>query len=543
MASLPDINPILRAAQSTSTLVDTDTAAIIKATDTQAELANNEADAQIAIGANNIIIKNAQNAGALAAQQARLKAGAIFGADLNQQGEQISATTDIWQQAYQEKMRSLAEIRRKDSVGFMDNPLGYIINQFSVNDDIRRHNTALEIEQAAKQHIDEINSMSNATAVNQKNFEVSITQASIDAEADNLAKAATINADKAKIAGLGYNIEGLKAAINASKEQTALKFQVLGAQHAQESLRLAMDNYALHKQEFEWRKEEKAKAGEADEFFIDRIQEGLKVMYGDKAPDLVANPKLARQYLTLLKSNSPAGKEAVDAYLAGQSGVLGGNPAQVIDSLQSNIKFQFTPAQKPIKDIFEQATQMVQAENANMPGSVTKENYKDKLNTAVMSLVKKQQELVEPGANNVFNIGSLSTVASMPGVNNLPVVTKVLAPAITAGATFDDPKQVYATIMTAVQNKQVTLAEAADGITALYQKGVTTNMQTRQLTKFGIPVGDTVPYNVRIETKPGNLFGSSETVDLTNKAAVTRAMMKTMTMQYMQDVNPSGWVK
>jgi hypothetical protein len=534
-----DLGAILEAANNTSGVIGQASTAQIGMRNAQADLQNTSADLQLDIGANNAIIEQVKNQGALASQNARLKAGAIFGADLNQQGEQITQNVDLWNGAYQQKLKSLKDIQEKDSVGFMDNPLGFIINQFSVNDDIRSHNSALEIEQAAKQHIDEINQMSNATAQNQKNFEISINQAAIDASAKNTADTAQVAANKAKTDGLNYNIEGLQTAINASKEQTALKFQSLSAANAQAQLGLAMQNYALHKQEFDWKKEEKAKAAEGDDFFVDRIQAGLKVMYGDKAPDLSASPKLARQYLMLLKSNSPAGKEATDAYMAGQSGVLGGSPAQVIDSIGNGVAFQFTPAQAPIKKLFDLVTQEVSQGVAS--GAVTKANYQSTINNTVTGKLNTYLKDIEPGSgNNPFNIGAVSSIIQMPGVSNLPLAKNILAPAVISGAKLDDPKQVYSTAISAINSGKLSIADAADGLVTLYQKGVDTNLATRQLTKFGIvPTENMHSYKTQIEVDPTSAFGGTEIVDMTNANAVKRAIMKTMATNFA-DRHSSG---
>ena len=530
-------NPILEAAYgsafSTSKVVDTNSTAIAAARNTQADTAYDTAGLQIDLGNQDVIVQTTKLQGELATQNARLKAGAIFGADLNQVGEKISENQAIFESAYQRKMAALRDIDKRDSVSFMDNPLGFIINQFAVNDDIRNHNNALEQEQAAAQHIQDINALSNATAVNQKNFEISVTQASIDAGAKKILDTAQINANAATVAGLGYNVEALQTAINASKEQTAIKFQVLGAQNAQQSLALAMDNYALHKQEFDWKKEEKAKAQEGDDYFVDRIQAGLKVMYGDKAPDLGASPKLGRQMLMLLKSGGAAGKEATDAYMAGQSGILGGSPAQVIDLLKSGVALQFTPQQEPIKKIFDVAVQKTSEGVA--AGSVTKANYQEVLNGEVKKLTDGYLRNIEPGSgNNPFNIGSVSAILTMPAVASTALAQKVLAPAINTGVKFDDPKQVYAAAIEGIGSGKVSVAEAVDGITALYQKGVDTNLASRNLAKFGIVPNENMhSYNTQVVTDPGALFGGTAIVDLTNKNAVTRSVLKTLAMSKM----------
>lgn len=534
-------NPILAAAQSAQTQMANAGTEIAEARQSQAELSTESANLQVDIGLNNQIIEGAKNQAALATQNARLKAGAIFGADLNQQGEQISKATAIWQSAYERQLASAQAIEEKDKVAFTDNPLQYIVNQFTINQDIEAHNAALKVKNVAKEHIEEINALSNATAVNQSNFSQSITQASVDAASKNTLNTALIQANQAKIASLGYNVEGLKDAVNMSKEALGVMFNVQSMQNQQAQLKLAMDNYALHKEEFKWKQDEHAAQEATDEYLVGRIQKGLESMYGDKAPNLQANPKLAKQYLTLMKSNTPAGKEAVDAYMAGgASGVLGGNSGQVIDMMKSGINLQFTPAQEPIK-------QLLSASHSEFVGSINagvtaKPSNAAEFNRAVSSVVENKVNAmlknVKPGdGDNIFNIGAVDQLLKMPGVADTALTQKVLGPAATAGVKFDDPKQVYATVTAALEKKQISINEAVEGITALYQKGVKTNLETRQLTKFGIPLPTNMPYNTGVVVDPYSLLGGTEVVNLTDKNQVTRALMKT-TSSLFSKINP-----
>lgn len=530
-------NPILAAASAAQSQMANAGIEIASARQSQADLATETANAQLDIGLNNQIIEGAKNTAALSEQNARMKAGAIFGADLSLQGEQISKATEIWQAAYERQLSAAQAIEAKDAVGFTDNPLQYIINQFTVNQDIEAHNAALGVKTVAKQHIDEINALSNQTAKNQANFTQSITQASLDAASKNTLNTALLAANKAKIESLGYNVQGLQDAVQMSKEQLGVMFNVQSMQNQQAQLKLAMDNYALHKEEFEWKQADHAAAEATDEYLIGRIQKGLESMYGDRAPNLNANPKLAKTYLALMKSNTPAGKEAVDAYMAGgASGVLAGNAGQVIDMMKSGVNLQFTPAQQPIKQLLNSAhSEFVGAINA---GTIAKPTNAGEFNRAVSGVVEKKigemLKNVKPGdGDNFFNIGSVDQILKMPGVADTALTQKVLGPATAAGVKFDDPKQVYATVTAALANKQITVNEAVEGITALYQKGVKTNLETRQLVKFGIPLPTNMPYNTQVQTDPKALLGGTELINLTDKAQVTRALMKTLAYSNM----------
>jgi hypothetical protein len=260
------------------------------------------------------------------------------------------------------------------------------------------------------------------------------------------------------------------------------------------------------------------------------MQKGFEVMYGKDAPNLVASPKLARQYLMLLKSNTPAGKEATDAYMAGQSGVLGGSPAQVTEALKFGIRFQFTPVQEPIRTLFDTATQEIATGVAN--GTIQKAGAVDAYNARVRAKVDGMLKDIEPGASNLFNIGAVKDLVLMPGVADTTLAQKVLTPATVAGAKLDDPKQVFSTTMAAVGAGTIKIEEAVEGINALYRKGVETNLAARNLTKFGIvPTENMRSYNTKIQTNPSAIFGGTEIINLTDPNSVKRAILKNLSSQ------------
>lgn len=532
--ALPDISALLSSANDAFSAISSGSKAIQGIRTTQQQMAEDTASMQEAAGAAAAAVISADQAGKLQTQAAALKAGAIFGADLNQTGEKISQYARVQQEARDKRMALEQTIAEKQSVGFTDNPLQYIINQFTVNDDINKHNALVDVEDGAGKSIDDITRESSAVALNQRNFETSVTQASAKAKADEAVLKAQVQANETRTASLNYNVDALNSAINASKETLAIRFNINQAQNSQEQLRLAMANYALHKQEFDWRKEEKAKAAESDEFFIDRMQKGFKVMYGDKAPDLSMNPKLGRQMLTLLKSNTPAGKEAIDAYMAGQSGVLGGAPSQVIDRIYSGAQYDVKPGQEPILKLFSSAVQLTKGQD--IKDDAQRQNL---LNSAVNIQLEGMAKKIKPGdTDNVFNIGNVRTYLSMPGVSELPLVQKVLS---SSQVDMNDPAKVYAETLRGVKEGTVSIEQAVDGLAAVYRKGVETNLASKELTRFGISLNskneNVRNYKTDIQIHPGAFIGKSETVNLTDPNEVKRALLKTIGASIAVDMN------
>ena len=533
-------NPIWQQAQKVSADIGTNAAQIETARNAQADIANASADLRMNIGAADQIITGQKDQAELQTQNARLKAGLITGTDLSMQGEALSGLMDTLNTAYSQKLQAAQAIQEKRSVGFMDNPLLHIINQFTVNDDIDRYNAAETIESAAKEHITSLNSIAENSTRLQGQFTQAITQASIDANSKKIASAAEIESNKSRVESLGYNVDALKEAINAPIQQLTIGFQTLSAQQSQERIGMELANYKLHMEEFDWKRQEREISKEGDDLTIQRMQEGFNKMYGTNAPQLVNSPKVARDYLARLRSgaNTPANKEAQIAYNMAMSDVIGGAPSQVIDYMRSNINFNLSPSQAPVKDILGSALQTTQAQ-ALEKGVKDKTTFNEMLDANVRNTMEDYAKKIDPGSSNPLNIGSLKDILPMPGVADTVLAQKVLAPLVAKGATLDDPKQVWAAGITAVQSGDISLGDFTYGVRAVYTKGVATNLASRNFSKFGIQVTpEMMKYNTNIQVQPGAILGGTQAVDLTNPEMIAYRASQTLSSLSRQSFDP-----
>lgn len=541
-------NPILDAAYSgaasTSAVVSQSSAGIINDRTAQQTLADNTASLQLDVGANNAIIDSVKSQAALQAQQTRQKIGVDFGTDKNAQGYQILDLTQQMNQAWQQKQDALTAIQQKDSVGFMDNPLGFIMNQFSVNDDIRAHNSALELEQSAAQHISQLNQLTDQTIATQKNFETNITQASIDAQTKNTLAIAQQAANKTEAEGLGYNIDALQTSINASKEQTALKFQTLAAQNAQADLKTKMDEFTLHQKQVDYAMEQKTNSDMTDAYLTNKMQIGLDAMYGVNAPDLVSSPKAAKLWVSLLKMGGEVGAEARMAMTAGNSAGAGkegrvlGSTDQVVSALQNGTNLMFTPAQSTVKDLLEKTSQSVQQGIAT--GLVKKDQVAATINTDVTTKLDTYLQNINPAdKSNPFNIPSFAAVLKMPGMGDLPLVSQVLAPAVASGTQLTDPNTIFHTGLAAVEAGKISQEDLISGIKAVVQKGVDTNLAALNLPKFGIVPNELMQkYPTTITTGSSFGFGNTALVNMTDDNSIAAAVNKARSAAMLGKINP-----
>lgn len=510
--------------------VTTGASALQGVAEEQQNLANTNAKLYESVGNNMVIIESAKQSADLTAQQSKIHAGILLGTNLADASEIVSGLADTIRSEYAKKDAALQRIQEKQSVSILDNPLEYIFNQLTINDDIAAHNAANNRLSAAQDQLTKVNALTQATTQTQEAFKESVTAATMQAANENIANNATIQANAARVQGLVYNAQGIQAALNAPKEALSVMFSVNGAKNAEEQISLAQQHLELARQEFDWKKEEKEKGKQADDYFINRINEGMRLRMGDAAELIVPGSAKATQVLSLLKSNSPAGKIYSEDYLIGEQSAISGtkvlatSPARAIE-LMHTVPMNLPASASPVKALLDQAMNDMLAES-KLPNSrvdiknpASREAY---LNNRTQELLNEQAKNIKPGdAENVYNIGPMGTLLkSSPTLQKLPVVQKLLLDAMEAGVDLNNPNSVFANVAQSVKDGKLTYAEALE-LTTVYSVGVSTNMEAKQFVALGIT--PKFSYNTQIQLHSG-IFGGKNIVDMTKAFSVGRAL-------------------
>lgn len=531
-----DLSSILQSANQYNQAVASATVGLQKNATTGESVSNQNADLYNVIGTNATIIDQAKQNAELATQQARVKGANALGTNLKEQSEVLTSLADTIGKEYIARSQAKAAIDEKRSVSLFTDPLQWIMNQFTINDDIEAYNSHNENLASAKQQMADLNALTQSTNKTQNELSEPITAASIKASSDNLLATAQIKANEEKLKGLVYNSEGIKAALNADKEMMATAFSVFGAQKQEQNINIALAHLELQRQEFDWRKIEKEKGEAADAYLIDKINKGAAMRLGDSYVPIPPGSVKAAQIVSLIKSNSPAGKQFLEDFQIGDQSDLAGtkiiapSPARAIDVLNS-MPVKLSPAQAPVKGVLDQTLQAVQAQiQAGKLDPKNKEGIQSFMNKTAQELLDSQAKLVKPGdSDNVYQIPALRTViASSPTLQNLPLVQKVIGPAVATGADLNDPNQVFALTAKALTDKKITYPEALE-LTTLYQTAQNVNLEARQLPSLGLR--PKFSYNVKVQTNPIARFGDTEVVDVTKPDLVGRALNKYMAAQ------------
>lgn len=512
------------------------------------------------IGENAQIIDEAKQNAELATQNAKVAGANALGTNLKDSSEVITGMSADILRLMKEKAGALQTIREKQSVGLLDDPISYFFNSLTLPDDIAKHNAINEQLNEAEDNVAKLNTLTQSTSLTQSQLTESITQAGIKASSENIAARASLEASKSTRDALQYNANGITAALNVSKEVLGVQFQAQNAINAQTQIGISLAHLELSRQEFNWRKEEKKiaqaardKDTDTDKYLLSKVNDGLTRMGMQPIPDTSSK---AGAVLSLIKSGASGGniytealKISQDSELAGGSTILAPSPSRAVELLSSVPGIKLAPAQEPVRELLRQATQMV-AQQAATPGSqINLKNPAERtaaIDSAANQILAAQAANIKPGdASNVFQLPDLKAmIVASPPLQALPVVQKVLMPAIASGIDMNDPNRVFGTVATALKAGTITYSEALE-LTSVYQRGVKTNLEAKQLQSLGLnlspkTVNDpsifTYRTSIQADSNP-TMFAGKSTVDMTNPMQVGRAMNKFLASSM---TNPGG---
>jgi hypothetical protein len=483
---MPDLNDIL-ADVGTFLVQSSSSEPLLKENFRKGEIITGNIQAMLdAAGGDQELVKRTQETAALQAQKTLAARAAAVGVDVNAAADRItSLMTDI-QASHKEVDSALTTVRQKREVNPFEHPIDYVVSALTLPFAEDKLKGAVDTANTKVQQLSQINTAVQQTAQTYAALKESTSAASVEANAKLASLEARINAQKAALEGIKYNTQGIQVAQEASKDRLAMLFHAQTAIDTEIRLQTDLDSLKLRKEEFQWRKEEKALVDQArtegkqvDELVIEKINLS-RASFGLTPIDGLE----AKSALTALKSG--ASKDLAYHYENGDriknTGVpfIGANPAESITALK-NIPVNLGEHAKATVELLKDAETALQANKTiDQKNKTAVDQF---LNSHVQASVKQQYSMVTPG--NLFDIGDIRSYASLTGISDLGITKKLIEPAIKSGQPLDNPKMVMGLVTKMVSDGTLSSAEAQE-LAVVYQKGVLLNQASRRFTGYGI---------------------------------------------------------
>lgn len=420
-------------------------------------------------------------------------------------------------------------ISKKLDVGITDDPLQWMINQFTVPMDVYAANVKIA---GVNQDLDVIHQLEQVTreqaTTNAMNDQA---DASVLADRQNqvLAGQAQINLGKSQqqLAALGMQGVTLKDA--QTRDQLSAMWQLNNAQNESERLKISEANQPLlqaQKEELILKNQQTLadkQASDQDKALLITGLQKFGAMINQAPPSMEAlklmSPKQRDIWL-----NGASDPDVEQGRLPGAS--IG--PAQAFNEA-NDIGARLTPGMNDVRQKLGVIIDTNKGDNALGYSQLKPAEQIQLGNAAIKQAVQNQLKNI-PTNDSFYSPMSLNRmITASPALANNPIVAQ-LAPIAAADDTYAaNPNDMIKTAMTAVGSGKMTVAEASTSIAELYQTMSQQLNGIKQYSRFGLPnLGADTGYKQSVFTGVG--FGSSRVVDMTNAADVENILTRNMIM-------------
>lgn len=412
-------------------------------------------------------------------------------------------------------------ITQKADLNFADNPLQWVVNQFTMPMDIEAANVKIS---AMNGDMDTIHQLEAATqeqmvtnaAIDQADTAKLVSQQNIQVAAKAIRDVA---ASQMQVAQLGMQGVSLKDAV--TRDQLNSVFQLNQNLGDRERLLIASTELPATMAELQARTESYAAMADARaQTMEDKRTINQQLMKAGTMLSMTA--PTADQFRTLPAKTKAFWEQAMSDADFGKlpGGMIG--PASAVQSA-NDINAPLTPGMNDTRVKIGKMIDTAEA-NASFRALAKPEDREAFKNGAVKSQINTEMQNI-PTTTSVYSPLSIrAVVLSTPALGNNPIAQELAIPASMPDVAMNQDL-VFKTAMKLVGNKQLTPAQAGQATAEVYKAMQVQLNQTHQYSRFGVqPLDATTGYKQSVFMGSG--FAKSGVVDMSNGAAVTNALTR-----------------
>ncbi len=507
MGAAIDVPSILQSAATASAQANAGAAQIMQSISDNNQRGAESATAEQTIGAAQLIIQGVENTAKLSVQNKNQESLAEFGLDQNGSASDVIALTASKVADDRSRMSTaLDNIRQKNSVEFLDDPLSYISNIFTINDDINEYNQSnndsenqLAILQRLQKAQDDQERINAATAT-------TITPATIQAQAEQTAANTVLALGKIKQDTAQFNNAAIMQAKSLSVAGVTVQMDAARLVDSQQQLAIAKDTEAREDARFALYKQEKEETENTMAGILQQANAGFDVMHlpridgsqlklyknlgganwdkigyafgvgGQTAasgrPVLSATPAGAAEVMFKTGMQPPAAEVPIARFIGGLARDASINPA-----MKGDMQAQVAYINSAVEDAVEGRIDPASGKRVN--GWLSNVNNTD--------------------TKNIYNpkdIGSI--VNTYPAVAQTQLFKQLLSPQLEAAngsAVKTDPSSILTQGLSLVAKGQMSATQLDSDLKVLIGAAIGTNNAVNNYGKYGLPEQKTFEIN------------------------------------------------
>lgn len=399
-----------------------------------------------------------------------------------------------------EAVRAREVIDQKQSVDFFSNPLQYIVNQLTVDNDIAQYNAA-----ANKYNLNALQQENLHTSVQSGHNTYKAGAVTINESAIKAATTASLAFQKRAL----HEMQAETYKSNADAVRQSLEFDALTIQNKQAIYSTWNQTYSLKMQEERLKLAEEAgqrakdAAKEDESFFVESYKEGYKSIHGVEPPISSVKDLKAMMMSPRLKAQI---EKYVDIGIGLKSGLdapgqLGMTPWAAMETIET-LKVPLSTSTSHIYEkVHKQAARMLDSIDPLDPNKPkNKDEAQRWINNQAFLLAKHDAINIPSGDKaNIYAAPPLKTLASYKSLQELPVFKKYLETQLTESKDDLTPQEIASHLIAAVKGGYVSAEDAAYTGAHIYATAILYNNTNNQYVKLGLPAQDSYVTSIKLE--------------------------------------------
>ena len=480
-----------------------------------------------------IAAKQQELQGQLQAQQASRQIADSLGANPETQNFKLAMLGQSFWDNFNVANAEADKIAKKRSVGFLDNPLEWIANQFTLDSDIARHDAAARNANVAIGAMQQINATVTSSATAQKSIAETVTRDSIAQQMKSAEIMSQLTQMDMQQKNLSYDLEGIKLlqAGNERMMDRATKINQIQVQQQQLAISQghlalaqaeAADRAKMRSAELEKLNEEKAGWQEATRAY--NVGAGTLGLPAVSEGELKQRIKFGGE--TAKKDFEQNYQIGISRAATGQ-GIIAATPGQAAITIAQK-RAPLNPGMQETKD-FLMGT-MQQAVTQAQALDPTKPLKPDAVAQATTELASQRGIAMakdvgkDPFGKNIYKAPDYKTMMDVPSVGKSVFGQKIVGPQIAGGGSATNPETLIDAGLVAVSAGQMTYRDFVDGFVNYFNEAKNWNNATKNFKAVAMPLQST--YKASVYNGTSSPFRRTNIVDLSDRAQVENFLLR-----------------
>jgi len=478
----------------------------------------------------------AENAEALVKQQRNQDSAAFFGVNQEASNSLIQSFSEQIIADHHKLVASGEQIKARQQKSFLDDPLGWIADQFALPSDVAAHNTGVANMQLKVDTLKKLGELADAQVSRNNAINSASSAARAKLEAERLALVATRAVENARQEAmkLGVHIGSVRLATTGQQWQRAM---------------------ALHRAEVDLQQLALQKVSNATNEKMKELQmQQLQLLLDKRKTDMESDRRIQAQLdqatavlgmrrLTVDEyEKAPAEqKRALWDVMSDPNTNYGRLGADTVMSLRraDALNAPLTPELQKLRGQLNRwTTEMTDPTKNPIVATMKPEQLHAHVQKGLRDKIAGEAGNI-PDGHGLYSAPPLGAMAGIPAVANTILWKSSFEPlAKVKPATPTSAQQFYDNAINLVSEKKMDMERAVNELAIIFSSVAADNSNTRQYNRFALPMQNS--YSTTIRTGAGVFGNGSQIVDMSNPTAVRNAMLRTLAANRLDPISGSA---